>query len=176
MFRLPRDPGEARTARAPGRAVSDLSMTLSQLALIALMLLVSVSVAVRLFGGAFGIAEEVAGYLLVAFTFLSLAGCAVHGAFHRVELLTARLRPRPLGIARIVFVALSLAATLVLDFYLLRFVIESFRSGDVAPTMLATPLWIPQAVMPLGATLLALALLVILRREVARAAATDAGG
>jgi hypothetical protein len=27
---------------------------------------------------------------------------------------------------------------------------SSYRSGDEAPTMLGTPLWIPQAVMPLG--------------------------
>ena len=33
---------------------------------------------------------------------------------------------------------------------LTRFVMSSYRSGDEAPTMLGTPLWIPQAFMPLG--------------------------
>lgn len=141
-------------------------MTLCQLVLVALMLLVSVSVVCRLFGIAFEIAEELAGYLLAAFTFLSLAGCAVHGAYHRVELLTTRLRPRPLRILQLGFVLVSLVATLVLDWYLLTFVIGSYQSGNVAPTQLATPLWIPQIVMPLGTTLLAFGLLIILGRDI----------
>lgn len=141
-------------------------MTLCQLVLVALMLLVSVSVVCRLFGIAFEVAEELAGYLLAAFTFLSLAGCAVHGAYHRVELLTTRLRPRPLRILQLGFVLVSLVATLVLDWYLLTFVIGSYQSGNVAPTQLATPLWIPQIVMPLGTTLLAFGLLVILGRDI----------
>jgi hypothetical protein len=33
---------------------------------------------------------------------------------------------------------------------LTRFVATSYRSEDVAPTLLATPLWIPQALMPIG--------------------------
>ncbi len=176
---MPADPREAQAARDPGRAVIDLSMTLCQLVLIALMLLVSFSVACRILGIAFEIAEEIAGYLLVAFTFLSLAGCAVHGAFHRVELVTARLRPRPLQRLQLVFVAVSLAATLVLDWYLVSFVVNSFESGNVAPTTLATPLWIPQAVMPLGTTLLAFGLFAILRRDIRRlggAAPRDADG
>jgi TRAP-type C4-dicarboxylate transport system permease small subunit len=151
-------------------------MTLCQIVLVALMLLVSFAVACRLFGGAFELAEEIAGYLLVALTFLSLAGCAVHDAFHRMELVTARLRPRPFRVVRIGFVLVSLAATLVLDWYLLRFVVSSYASGNVAPTTLATPLWIPEAVMPFGITLLALALFGILRREIGRAGAPDAPG
>ena len=175
---MPADLGEAASARTPGGRVIDFSMSLCQLVLIALMLLVSISVACRLVGIAFEISEELAGYLLVAFTFLSLAGCAVHGAFHRVELLTAHLRPRPLRILELGFVLLSLTAALLLDWYLILFVIQSYQSGNVAPTTLATPLWIPELLMPLGITLLAFGLLVILWRDLRHlgAAAPDARG
>ncbi len=175
---MPADPREATSARTPGGRVIDFSMTLCQFILIALMLLVSISVACRLVGIAFEISEELAGYLLVAFTFLSLAGCAVHGAFHRVELLTAHLRPRPLQILELAFVLLSLAATLTLDWYLILFVIQSYQSGNVAPTTLATPLWIPEILMPLGITLLAFGLLIILWWDLRRrsAVAQDARG
>jgi hypothetical protein len=42
---------------------------------------------------------------------------------------------------------------------LIRLVLNSFRTEDVAPTPLATPLWMPQTSMGIGMALLCLALL-----------------
>jgi TRAP-type C4-dicarboxylate transport system permease small subunit len=53
--------------------------------------------------------------------------------------------------SHIVFDVLSLAFCLLLVWQLSRFVLQTWRAGDVAPTLLATPLWIPQSLMPLGA-------------------------
>jgi len=140
-------------------------MDVCQIILVALMLLVSISVLSRIIGEPLEISEELAGYLLVALTFLSLAGCAVNGAYHRVELLTARLSKPALLQLEMVFIVISLAAMLVLDWYLVLFVIQSYQSGDVAPTELATPLWIPECLMPAGTTLLVGGLLILFSRD-----------
>lgn len=162
---MSREPGSEPGTASARVALIEFSIDVCQLILVALMLLVSISVVCRIVGEPIEVSEELAGYLLVAFTFLSLAGCAVHGAYHRVELLTSRLGRRAvLGLEQ-VFIAVSLAATLLLDWYLVSFVMQSYASGDVAPTELATPLWIPECLMPMGTTLLVVGLLVILRRN-----------
>ena len=50
----------------------------------------------------FEIADELGGYMLVVMTFVSLSVCQVNNAFHRVELIQARLSPRrvPFGAYR----------------------------------------------------------------------------
>jgi hypothetical protein len=42
----------------------------------------------------------------------------------------------------------------LLDWQLIRVEIATWRSGDVAPTILATPLWIPEMAMAIGTTVL----------------------
>lgn len=141
------------------------SIVLCQVILVLLVLLVSISVFCRAIGFPIEMTEEIAGYLLVAFTFLSLAGCAVHGAYHRVELLTARLGKKAFLVLETIFVFVCLLATLLLDWYFVLFVIQTYQSGNVAATQLATPLWIPQIMMPLGTFLLTYALAFILKRD-----------
>jgi TRAP-type C4-dicarboxylate transport system permease small subunit len=53
-------------------------------------------------------------------------------------------------LSHLVFDALSLLFCVVLLWQPTHFVATSYRSEDVAPTLLATPLWVPQAVMPIG--------------------------
>jgi hypothetical protein len=51
---------------------------------------------------------------------------------------------------------------------LTRFELSSFRFGDRAPTYLATPLWIPQSAMMLGAAALCFSMLRTLAADIAR--------
>jgi len=51
---------------------------------------------------------------------------------------------------------------------LTRFEISSFRFGDRAPTYLATPLWMPQIAMMLGAAALCFSMARTLAADVAR--------
>ncbi len=67
-----------------------------------------------------------------------------------MQFVQARLSPRLRALSHLLFDMLSLLFCLVLLWQLTRFVLQSYRSGDVAPTLLATPLWIPQALMPIG--------------------------
>ncbi len=47
----------------------------------------------------------------------------------------------------------------MLAWQLVRLEIGTWRSEDVAPTLLATPLWLPRLAMPVGAVLLCLSIL-----------------
>jgi hypothetical protein len=51
---------------------------------------------------------------------------------------------------------------------LTRFELSSFRFGDRAPTYLATPLWIPQIAMMLGAAALCFSVVRTLAADVGR--------
>ena len=98
----------------------------------------------------FEASEELGGYIIVGLTFLSLPVCQVFRAYHHVQFIQNRLSPRMRALTHLLFDVLSLVFTCVLFWQLCRFVMQSYRSGDQAPTLLATPLWIPQAIMPVG--------------------------
>jgi TRAP-type transport system small permease protein len=69
-----------------------------------------------------------------------------------------RLSPRGRLISQIAFDLMSLTFCAVLNWQLIRFEIGTWRSGDVAPTLLATPLWIPRLAMPIGTSVVCLTL------------------
>ena len=88
--------------------------------------------------------------MLVVICFLSLSACHVNGSFHQVEFVQARLSPRVRSLSQLIFGVLSLAACLLLAWQFIRLEMSSWRFGDVAPTYLATPLWLPRLPMALG--------------------------
>jgi TRAP-type C4-dicarboxylate transport system permease small subunit len=135
------------------------SETLSSLALVVMIILIGAEAIMRnLFGGSLQITDEIGGYLLVIVTFLSMSVAEAHGAFHRVELVQARMSQRARIWLQIVFDAGSLATSLLVTWQLGRLAFNSWNSGDVAPTPLQTPLWLPQMVMGIGMAFLCLAL------------------
>jgi len=75
-----------------------------------------------------------------------------------VELVQARLSPRMRLISQIGFDLMALAASVILTWQLVRLVLNSWRSEDVAPTPLLTLLWVPQLSMPIGTAILCAAL------------------
>jgi TRAP-type C4-dicarboxylate transport system permease small subunit len=117
------------------------------------------AIARNAFGTSLQITDEVGGYLLVALTFLSMSVAESHGGFHRVELVQMRLSPSARIISQIVFDLMSLAASVLVSWQLIRLALNSWRAEDVAPTPLGTPLWLPQTAMGIGMVLLCLALL-----------------
>ncbi len=135
------------------------SEAISSLALVAMIVLIGAEAIIRnLFGGSLQITDEIGGYLLVAVTFLSMSVSEAHGAFHRVELVQARMSQRGRIWLQIVFDACSLVASLLVTWQLGRLALNSWNSGDVAPTPLQTPLWLPQVVMGIGMAFLCYAL------------------
>jgi len=139
--------------------IENASEALCALFLIAMIILIAAeAIARNVFATSLQITDEIGGYLLVATTFLSMSVAEAHGAFHRVELVQARLGPSARLISQIVFDLMSLVASALITWQLARLVMNSWRSEDVAPTPLQTPLWMPQTTMAIGMFLLCLAL------------------
>jgi len=138
-------------------------------ALIAMLVIIGVDILTRsLFNFSFEISDELGGYLLVVIAFISLSVCQISDSFHHVELVQSRLPPVARAVSHVIFDLLSLAFSGLLLWQLVRFEISSFRFGDHAPTYLATPLWIPRAVMMLGAAALCFSVLRTLAADITR--------
>lgn len=150
-------------------------------ALIVMLVVIGVDILTRsLFNFSFEISDELGGYMLVVISFVSLPVCQISDSFHHVELVQSRLSPFGRAVSHVIFDILSLAFCVLLLWQLTRFELSSFRFGDRAPTYLATPLWIPQIVMMLGAAALCLSMLRTLAADIARLRAlgktTEGGG
>ena len=142
-------------------------------ALIVMLVVIGVDILTRsLFNFSFEISDELGGYMLVVITFVSLPVCQINDSFHHVELVQSRLSPFARAVSHIIFDLLSLTFCALLLWQLARFEISSFRFGDRAPTYLATPLWIPQIAMMLGAAALCFSVARTLAADVARLRAT----
>jgi TRAP-type C4-dicarboxylate transport system permease small subunit len=118
-------------------------------------------------------ADAYAGYCMAASAFLALASTLRRGEHIRVTLIIERLSPRAHR-ALDVFchvVALGIAATLA--WYSIHLVRQSLVFNDISTGLDATPLWIPQLGMAIGASVFALAFAVdladlIAGRKIAR--------
>jgi len=138
-------------------------------ALIVMLVVIGVDILTRsLFNFSFEISDELGGYLLVVISFVSLPVCQVSDSFHHVELIQSRLTPFGRAVSHVIFDLLSLAFSALLLWQLIRFELTSYRFDDHAPTYLATPLWVPQAVMMLGAAALCFSMVRTLAADVAR--------
>jgi TRAP-type C4-dicarboxylate transport system permease small subunit len=136
------------------------SELLCSLFLMAMIVLIAAeAVARNVFATSLQVTDEIGGYLLVAMTFLSMSVAEAHGAFHRVELIQARVGKKVRMISQIVFDFMSLGASTLVTWQLTRLTLNSWRAEDVAPTPLQTPLWLPQSTMAIGMALLCFALL-----------------
>jgi TRAP-type C4-dicarboxylate transport system permease small subunit len=136
------------------------SEALCALFLLAMIVLIgSEAIARNVFATSLQVTDEIGGYLLVAMTFLSMSVAEAHGAFHRVELIQARVGLNARLISQIIFDLMSLTASAVITWQLTRLVLNSWRAEDVAPTPLQTPLWLPQSTMAIGMVLLCFALI-----------------
>ena len=133
---------------------------LSAAAICVMLVVIGLDVFTRgVFNFSLQVSDELGGYMLVLITFLSLPVCQVNGSFHHVEFVQARLSPKGRAITRLVFDLVALGATAILLWQMARLEATSWNSGDTAPTYLATPLWLPRAVMLLGALALCVALI-----------------
>lgn len=127
-------------------------MVICEIGIVAMALIVLLEIATRnLFHFSFEISEELGGYIIVGIAFLSLPVCQVYRAYHHVQFIQQRLSPRWQAITHLAFDIINIAVCVILVWQLTRLTMQSWRSQDIAPSLLATPLWIPQATMPLGA-------------------------
>lgn len=128
----------------------------TDLVLVALVSLVCLEALLR--GGfnySLGFAEELTGYGVVFLTFFGAALALRGSAMFQVHFL---LDKWPEGTRRWVvraFVLIALVICVILAWKTKDLSLSSFARGKFAPTVLRTPLWIPQIILPLGFTVLA---------------------
>jgi TRAP-type C4-dicarboxylate transport system permease small subunit len=157
--------------RRPFNLVERVSLWTSAFCMAGMAILILAEVLLRgVFNTTTEHSDELVGYLLVGVSFLSLALCQSRGAFHRVEMVQMRLGPRGQAVSALIFDLLSFAYIAVTNWYFLQFVLSSYRREAAASTVLATPLWIPETVMIVGATLLLIVLGQAIVRDVRKLA------
>jgi TRAP-type transport system small permease protein len=146
-------------------------------ALVTMLLVTALDIFTRsLFNFSFEISDELGGYMLVVMTFMSLPVCQANDSFHHVAFVQERLTRRGRAISQLIFNLLSLAFGILLLWQLIRFEMSSWRFNDHAPTYLATPLWLPQAVMVVGAAALCVSLLRSLLADIRKLVRTSDAG
>ena len=138
---------------------------LCEIALAAMVVLISAEVVLRQFHYSLELVDELGGYLLAALTFLSLPVALAGGAYHQVEYVQQQLGARGRAVSGIVFTLLSLTFCLLLAWQLWRLVTRSYSSSVIAPTVLGTPLWIPQSAMLIGTAALIFSLARVLLNQ-----------
>jgi TRAP-type C4-dicarboxylate transport system permease small subunit len=123
--------------------------------LAALVVLVCTEAFLRsVFNYSLGFAEELTGYSVVMLTFFGAALALRFGVLFQVNFLFDNF-PETLRtwIMRL-FVSVALIICLVLIWKTSDQVLSSFGRNKFAPTVLRTPLWIPQLLIPAGFTLI----------------------
>jgi TRAP-type C4-dicarboxylate transport system permease small subunit len=165
--------GRLATAAAGLRGTA---MVLSGAAVVLMMALVTFEVLLRTFANRSTlVADEMAGYLLVAMTFLGLAPSLRGGAFIRIDTYRDRLRGGARRLLDVALVTAGLAYAVTVDWYLWELLAGSWRLGTTSIQVSRTPLWIPQAVMAVGGLLLIVELLLEMALVITAEEALPAG-
>jgi len=120
-------------------------------ALITLVTLVGGEVILRaVANSSFGFVEELTGYLVVALTLFGAALALRSNTLFRVGFIFSAFPKRVQKLLWYLFIGISLFVCAVLAWKSYQLVGSSLTRGKFAPTVLRTPLWIPQVCMPLG--------------------------
>ena len=151
------------TARSSiGSAIARLSDALgvmAGLALVAILLLVATEIVLRPLGHSLLVTDEMGAYLNAAVVFLGLGHTLRHRGFIRMEVVFDRLPPAPRRAATWTFTLISLLFAGILCWIAFRHVAYAYSFDTRAISVLATPEWIPQSLMLVGAVALFLQLL-----------------
>jgi TRAP-type C4-dicarboxylate transport system permease small subunit len=144
--------------------------------MVGVLLMVLASVVGRLLEFQLRGSDAYAGYCMAAASFLALAHTLKRGEHIRVTLLLERFGDR---VARALDLWCHLAGVFfcgVLAYYSVRLAWQSWKFHDISQGNDATPLWIPQIGMALGAAVLLVAMLDDLARLIRRRPVPVAGG
>ncbi|MFN3938488.1 MAG: TRAP transporter small permease [Gemmobacter sp.] len=145
-----------RTVRRGLDALYLIGGIISALFLVAILLLILAQMGSRWLGIQFAGGADYAGYCMAGASFMAFAYALNHGAHIRVSLLLQFMgRARRWG--ELWCFAIGTAASIFLLRYAWKGAWTSWRFGDVSQGQDATPLWIPQSVVVVGAALLAIA-------------------
>ncbi len=132
---------------------------LAAVGMVTTLVMVSAGIVTRPLGIYLRGTDDYAGYAMAACGFLALASTFKHGEHIRVTLLIDRL---PAAVSRVLtWISLAVATGVVatLAWYSVRLAWQSHAFGDVSQGVDATPLWLPQLSLAVGAVVFLIALL-----------------
>ncbi len=128
------------------------------LCLIAILILIVIQMLARWTGEVFPGAPEYAGYAMAAASFLAFAHALNRGSHIRVSILLNVVGPRARRVLETWCFAIGVVVMWYFVYFAQRFVHWSWKFDDISQGQDATPLWIPQTAMLVGAVILAIAL------------------
>ena len=116
-----------------------------------------VQTVVREFGVRTGGTDDIVGWFCAAASFLVLANAFKRGDLVRVTLLLERLSPRPRRALETIALTCASPFSLYLAWWSVVSTYETWVLGDRANGLIVLPMWIPQLSLPIGAVILAIA-------------------
>jgi TRAP-type C4-dicarboxylate transport system permease small subunit len=126
--------------------------------MVGVLVMVLASVLGRMFGFNLRGSDAYAGYSMAAAAFLSLAHTLKRGEHIRVSLFLERFGPRVSRALELWSHAAGTFFCAILAVYCVRLVWQSHAFNDVSQGNDATPLWVPQIAMAVGAIVLFVAM------------------
>lgn len=135
------------------------SAWLAALSMIIVLIMVLISMVGRLLNFYVPGADAYAGYAMAASGFLALAHTLKRGEHIRVTLIVGKLTGAGRKAMELWALFAAGALSALIAFYSWRLVMQSRQFHDISTGNDATPLWMPQLFMALGATVLLIALL-----------------
>ncbi len=136
----------------------DLAGALAAVCLVALLIIICLQMIARWSGLIFLGSTAYAGYCMAAASFFALAHTLNHGGHIRVSLLLSQLGGYR-RIAEIWCFGIGSVLSVFLAIYAIKAVQVSIKLNDISQGQDATPIWIPQTPMAIGATLFAIAMI-----------------
>jgi TRAP-type C4-dicarboxylate transport system permease small subunit len=137
--------------------IYDAAAWLAAIAMIGVLAMVLASIITRQLGINFQGTDAYAGYFMAAAGFLALAHTLKHNEHIRVTLLLGRLKGRSLHALEMWALSVAVLLAGLFAWYSIRLAWNSHAFNDISTSNDATPLWIPQLGMALGALILLVA-------------------
>jgi TRAP-type C4-dicarboxylate transport system permease small subunit len=138
-------------------ALYDGAAWLAALCMIGTLAMVLVGIASRLMSWFVAGTDAYAGYFMAGAGFLALAHTLKRGEHIRVTLILERLHGRRRRGLELFALAAATLLAIAFAYYGARLAYQSYDFNDISTGNDATPLWIPQLAMAIGAIVLAIA-------------------
>lgn len=135
------------------------SAWLAAIAMVLVLAMVLISMVGRMLNFYVPGADAYAGYAMAASGFLALAHTLKKGEHIRVTLIVGKLTGKGRKVIELWTLLAGGALSALIAWYSWRLVVQSHQFHDISTGNDATPLWLPQVFMALGATVLFIALI-----------------
>lgn len=135
------------------------SAWLAAIAMVLVLAMVLISMLGRMLNFYVPGADAYAGYAMAASGFLALAHTLKKGEHIRVTLIVGKLTGKGRKVSELWALLAGGALSALIAWYSWRLVVQSHQFHDISTGNDATPLWLPQVFMALGATVLFIALI-----------------